>query len=88
MPKYVNKYLSRFQHKKPKHGQYSPHPQATPDYGAKIQYAPPSSTSNITVSQIIYFQEIIGTFLLYSCAINSIMLTTVGYIAAHLSTTQ
>ena len=54
MPNYVNKALSIFQHKNPKHDQHSPHPHTTPDYGANIQYAPPRTTSNITESQIIY----------------------------------
>ena len=49
MPNYVNKFLSIFQHKKPKHDQHSPHPHATPNYGAKIQHTPPSNTSNLTV---------------------------------------
>ena len=48
MTNYVNKALSRFQHKKPKHDQHSPHPHTTPNYGAKIQDAPPSTTSNLT----------------------------------------
>ena len=48
MPNYVNKSLSIFQHKKPKHDQHSPHPHATSNYGAKIQYETPSTTSNLT----------------------------------------
>ena len=46
--KYVNKSLSIFQHKKPKHDQHSSHPHVIPDYGSEIQYAPPSTTSNLT----------------------------------------
>ena len=88
MPNYVNKSLSIFQHKKPKHDQHSPHPHATPNYGAKIQYAPPSTTSNLTESQIIYCQLVIVTFLFYAHTINSIMLTAVGYIATHISIAQ
>ena len=49
----INKALSIFQHKKPKHDKHSPHPHATPNYGAKIQHTPPSNTSNLTESQII-----------------------------------
>ena len=64
MPNYVNKALSIFQHKKPKHHQYSPHPHATPNYGTNIRYAHPSTTSNLTESQIVYFQQFLDTFLL------------------------
>ena len=53
MPNYVNKDLSILQNKKPKHDQHSPHPHAKPNYGAKIQYAPPSTNFNITESQTI-----------------------------------
>ena len=48
MPNYVNKDLSILQNKKPKHDQHSPHPQAKPNNGAKIQYVPPSTNYNLT----------------------------------------
>ena len=88
MPNYLNKYLSIFQHKKTKHDLHSPHPHATPNYGAKIQYVPTSTTSNLIESQIIYCQHVIRTFLFYACAINSTMLTAVGYIFTHIYTAQ
>ena len=68
---------------KTKHDQHSPHPHATPKYGANIQYAPPSTTSILTESQIIYWQQVIGTFLLYYRVIKSTILNAVGYIATH-----
>ena len=86
MPNYINKALSRFKHKIPKHDQDSPHPHATPNYGAKIQYATPSTASNLIESQIIYCQQVIGAFLFYGQAIESTMLTSVGSIVTHLST--
>ena len=88
MLNYVNKSWSIFQHKKPKNDQHSPHPHAKPDYGAKIQYAPPSTTSNIKESKIIYCKNFIGTFLFYACAIDSTVLTSVRYISTHIFTAQ
>ena len=88
IPNYVNKYLSIFKHKKPKHDQHSPHPHVTPKYGPKTQYTPSSTTSNLTESQIIYFRQVIGAFLFYACAMDSTIITTVGSIATHLSTSK
>ena len=77
-----------FNIKKPKHDQHSPHTHTTPKYVPTIQYAPPSTTSNITGSQIIYFQQVIYTLLFYARFINSTMLTIVGYIDTNIFTYQ
>ena len=88
MTNYVKKSLSIFQHKTDKNNQHSPHTHTTSNYGANIQYAPSSTTSNITESQIIYYQQVIVTFLFYTRVIDYNMLTSVGYIDTHLSTSQ
>ena len=88
MPNYVNKALQRFNHQSPTRPQHSPHPYTTPNYGAKVQYAQPLQTTDLTPAQKKYVQQVLGVFLFYARAIDSTMLAAVGTMAASLSTAR
>ena len=86
MPGYVRRALARFQHKAPRSPQHSPHPCAKIHYGAKIQFAKESITTDMTPIQLKWCQQVIGVFLFYARAIDATMLAAIGSIASHLST--
>jgi hypothetical protein len=76
MPEYVERALVRFNHPTPGKPQHQPHQHAIPTYGATVQYAKPEDTSQrLSPSEKKYIQELIGTFLYYGRAVDSIMLT-------------
>jgi len=73
MPGYVAKALQRFEHIMPTKPQHAPHPWTPPDYGAKVQYAPEEDHSpEIDPSQKTTLQKVVGKFLYYSRAVDSI----------------
>ena len=83
MPGYVKAALKRFQHPKPKRAQHSPHSWLKPNYGARIQFAPPEDNSQpIQADETLRLQEVVGTLLYYGRAIDSSMLVALGTIAA------
>eukprot|EP00957_Ditylum_brightwellii_P146556 11157619-Ditylum_brightwellii.AAC.1 len=47
MPGFVTKSLKKFQHIAPVKPQYAPHKWNQPNYGKKVQYAPPPDTSDV-----------------------------------------
>ena len=79
---YLKEALIRFNHAVPRHPQYQPHPHIKPEYGRKVQCtkeedAPPP----LTTAKKKLVQEVIGVFLYYRRAINSMMLTALGTIS-------
>ena len=75
MQKYVTKALHKFQHPTPNRIQYAPHKWTRPNYGATKQLATPLDTSQpIPEEQKHRIQNIIGTFLYYSCVVDCNML--------------
>ena len=82
MPNYVTKALHKFQHPTPKRAQYSPHQWTRPNYGATKQLATPLDTSPpIPEEQKRRIQQIIGTFLYYTRAVDCTMLPALNTLA-------
>jgi hypothetical protein len=83
MPGYVTAALHKFQHPKPTKPEDSPHAWNEPTYGAKVQYAPEiDNGTNLPPQQVTRIQQIIGTLLYYSLAVDPTMLVALGTIAA------
>ena len=86
MPKYLQTALLKFQHPAPKRPQHAPHSWAKPTYGAHVQYAQEDDSSPFLPAKTInLLQQIMVTLLYYSIAVDPIMLTALGSIAAQQS---
>ena len=84
MPGYVQASLLKFQHPEPQHRQDAPHTWRRPIYGASVQYADPADTSPPLSPQTINrIQQVVGTLLYYSIAVDPNMLVAVGAIATN-----
>ena len=78
----MQKALKRFNHQKPKKMQHQPYPHLPPNYGAKIQYAKPNGTApSLNKQPTKFIQEVTGTFLCYTIAIDGTMLTAFSALA-------
>jgi hypothetical protein len=83
MPGYVAAAIHKFNHPLPKHSKDAPRTWNQPTYGAAIQYALKHDTAaTLPAPQITRIQQIIGTLLYYSLAVNPTMLVALGPIAA------
>ncbi len=83
MPGYVSKAIERFQIEMPKKTQDSPHPHATPSYGAKIQLAMDIDESKeATKAEKKFIQQVTGTLLYYARAVDPTILVALSAIAA------
>ncbi len=83
MPDYVPAALHKFRHDTPTSREDAPHKWTQPAYGAKIQYAPDlDSSTPLNKSQVTRLQQVIGTLLYYSIAVDPTMLVALGTIAA------
>jgi hypothetical protein len=83
MPGYVPAALHKFRHGRPTSREDAPHKLNQPAYGAKIQYAPDlDSSTPLNKSQVTRLQQVIGTLLYYSIAVDPTMLVALGTIAA------
>ena len=72
MPNYVRKALYIFQHILRGGKEYSPHMCATIQYGQKIQYADPLDAAEyLSDKETNLIQQVCGTFLYYSIAIDN-----------------
>ena len=86
MPKYFQTALLKFQHPAPKRPQHAPHSWAKPTYGAHVQYAQDDDSSpHLPAKTINLVQQIVGTLLYYSIAVDPTMLTALGFIATQQS---
>ena len=82
MPGYLTKALQRFKHEIPKSKQNSPHPHATPQYGAKAQYVENGdSLPPLGKDDTKYIQAAAGTLLYYGRAVDSTILPALSAIA-------
>ena len=82
MPKYVQKKLKKYLHKKLVRPQYAPHKWLKPAYGRKLQYTPPPDESELLQSKGIQrIQSINGLFLYYGRAVNPTILTALNELA-------
>jgi hypothetical protein len=79
---YVPEALTHFQHTPPRIPQHQPYPHVKPTYGAKAQYTKDIDTSPpLNKKGKKYIQEVIGTFLYYTCCIDSTTLLVLGSLA-------
>ena len=82
MPKYLQTALHKFQHPAPKRQQHTPHSWSKPNYGAHVKYAPDDNSSPLLpAKKINLVQQIVGTFLYYSIAVDPTMLAALVSIA-------
>ena len=83
MPGYVKAALHKFSHPQPTHPEDAPHIWTKPTYGAKIQYAETQSEAEpLPQPSVTRIQQIIGTLLYYSIAVDPTMLVAIGTIAS------
>jgi hypothetical protein len=83
MPGYSEKALQKFTHSKPTRAQYAPSKWTPIIYGAPVQYTDPEDTSlPLDTDGITKLQQIIGTLLYYSRAVNNTMLVALGTLAS------
>jgi hypothetical protein len=83
MPDYIPAALNKFRHNTPTSREDAPHKWNQPDYGAKIQYSPDlGSSTPLNKSQVTRLQQVIGTLLYCSIAVDPTMLVALGTIAA------
>jgi hypothetical protein len=83
MPGYIEAAIHKFKHPLPQKAEDAPHIWNKPTYGATIKYAPEPDTAKILPApQITQIQQIIGTLLYYSLAVDPTMLVALGSIAA------
>ena len=81
MPKYLQTALHKFQHPAPKRPQHAPHSWAKPTYGANVQYAPDNDSYPLFPAKTINLvQQIVGTLIYYSIAVDPTILTALGSI--------
>ena len=83
MPSYVQQALHKFQHPPPKKPQDSPYPAMVKQYGVKVQLTDPIDTSaRLPAHEIKRLQQIIGTFLFYSRAVDPTLLTALSKLSS------
>ena len=83
MPSYVCKALHRLQHILRWGKEYSPHTCSQIQYGQKVQYADPLYASEyLSYKETNLVQQVCGTFLYYSIAINITIFPALSYISS------
>ena len=86
MSEYLKTDLLKFQHPAPKRPQHAPHFWAKPTYGAQVQYAQDDDSFPLMSAKTInLMQQIVGTLLYYSIAVDPNMLTNPDSIASQQS---
>jgi hypothetical protein len=86
MPGYVENALHKFRHPQPERPEDAPHIWNKPTYGASVQYAPQTNQqAQLPAPEITKLQQIVGTLLYYSIAVDPAMLVALGTIAANQS---
>ena len=86
MPGYIVCALQRFTHSTPTHPQHAPHAWTAPRYGAGQQFVVPDVTPVLDLHDLKRVQEVLGTLLYYSHAIDCTMLPTLGTLATQQAT--
>ena len=81
MPGYIAK--ARFGQENPTKPQHQPHQHTIPTYGATIQYAKPTDTSNpLAKEDTKFIQQVIGTLLYYGRAVDATILVALSSLAS------
>ena len=88
MLSYMQDALKRFNHNHPQKPQDQPHPHVKLTYGAKVQYvAGEDESPAVSPVEKNFIQEVTGTFLYYTRAIDATMLPALGSIATQQAST-
>ena len=83
MPGYVQQALHKFQHPPPNKPQDSPYPATVKQYGVQVQLTDHIDTSaRLPAHKIKRLQQIIGTFLFYSRAVDPTLLTALSELSS------
>eukprot|EP00957_Ditylum_brightwellii_P132338 10091683-Ditylum_brightwellii.AAC.1 len=82
MPRYIQRAQTKYAHKAPKHPQHSPHKHVPIKYGAKTQWVEEDLTVLLNAMQIKRVQDIVGTLLHYSRAVDPILAAVLSTIAS------
>ena len=86
MPTYIQEALHKFQHPAPSHPQDAPHAWNQPVYGAAAQYSDhPNHSPLLPPKSINLLQQIIGTLLYYTIAVDHTMIVAIGTITSQKS---
>lgn len=90
MPDYIPKALTRFQHDKPSQPQHAPYKSAPIQYGEKVQLAQsdkssPEHSPTLSADKIKHIQQIVGTLLYYSRAVDPTLAAALSTIASQQS---
>jgi hypothetical protein len=86
MPGYVNNVLNKFQHDSPKTPQHTPSKYITPVYEAKTQYATRDETPLLSAKQCTTIQNITGSVLYYSRAVDPTVIMPLNDISTEQTT--
>ena len=83
MPTYIQEYLHKFHHPSNSLPQYAPRVWNQPVYGAAVQYTDQNNNYPLFPPKYIKLvQQIIGTLLYYTIAVDPIVLVAIGAIAS------
>ena len=86
MPGYIAATLNKFKHIGPAQPQHSPHRFTAPQYGTKVQMTdPPDTSPRLPDPAIQRIQQIVGTLLYYSRAVNNTLLVALSALASEQS---
>ena len=76
IPEYIKTQLQQYKHSKPTRPQHSPHPVAPRRYGKSAQHPiPPDETPVAVPDGILCVQQVVGSILYYTRAVNLTELT-------------
>jgi hypothetical protein len=88
MPGYIKAALHKYQHPAPARPEHSPHPWNPPIYGAKTQFVsdtePSPALSDIDINKL---QQLTGTLLYYSRAVDPTLIMPINVLASEQSNT-
>jgi hypothetical protein len=82
MPGYVTAALHKYQHETPKQHCHAPAKWTAPQYGSKVQMTKVDNTEPMDAQQTHWLQQVVGTFLFYSRAVNPTMLHALNVLAS------
>ena len=82
MPGYIEKALQRFQHAPPEQPQHAPYKSVPVQYGGATQLPLTNNTASLTPAQIKHIQQVVGTLLYYSQAVDPTLAEALSAIAA------
>ena len=86
VPGYVQRKLTKYQHKKPQRPQHSPYLSTPIQYGAKVQTPlPPDTTTPLSDAQIKHVQDIVGSFIWYGRACDPTLMAALSAIGSQQS---